>query len=203
MVVAAHAPSGGGPLIPWPWQNREQSGEPRPPSDAPSPGGREPHDTLPRWGEVGIHGIARPRQWDAVAVAEAPGLPGDAVAFFALPDRSLLCDDDLPEGALAPLAQALETSLEPPYRAEAVRRGPGPTWAVGGRAIEVVELPDVSGSELTISVQGDARTFAVDGEEAFGGVPELERLASRRFDDYVLHAERLDGALWRFELSPL
>src|SRR5205809_1879579 len=99
-----------------------------------------PHDTRPRWGEPGIHGVPRPREWDAVAAAEAPALKGDAVEFACLPDGSLLLDDDVDADAVGPLADALEEIIRPPYRAQAVRRT-GSTWAVGARAIEVAELP--------------------------------------------------------------
>ena len=40
-----------------------------------------------------MHGIARPREWDAVVTADAPGLRGDAVVFVALPDGELLVED--------------------------------------------------------------------------------------------------------------
>ena len=43
-----------------------------------------------------LHG-GKPRQWDAVGTAEAPGLPGDAIEFTALPDGTLLVDEELPE----------------------------------------------------------------------------------------------------------
>jgi hypothetical protein len=93
-------------------------------------------------GEPGIHGVPRARRWDAVAAVDAPGLQGDSVRFTALPDGSLVTDGDEPEEGLSVLAQALEAHLPPPYRAEAVRRGPE-QWAVAGSRIAVVELPDV------------------------------------------------------------
>src|SRR3954462_8256569 len=88
-----------------------------------------PVDTGPRWGEVGIHGVARPREWDAVVTTQA-GLEGDHAAFVALPDGTLVIEDG-PDDA-APLAEAVERSLQPPYRAEAVHRGDG-AWSVGAR----------------------------------------------------------------------
>ena len=71
---------------------------------------------------MGIHGVSRARRWDAVATAEAPGLAGDEAEFVVLPDGTLLG-----EQAQVPLAGALE--LEPPYRAEAVRRD-GDLWEI-------------------------------------------------------------------------
>lgn len=152
--------------------------------------------------EPGIHGLARPRRWDAVEAAEAPDLPGDNVAFVALPDGSLLVEDDLPDGALAPLAQAVESTLRPPYRAEAVRQDET-RWAVAARAIEVVELPeDVAGDEVSLAVQEEQRTLLVDGARSFGSVPALEALAAG-LDAYVVHAERLDGSLWEVKVASL
>src|SRR5437879_11666990 len=69
-------------------------------------------------GEPGIHGVPRARRWDTVANADAPGLSGDAVHFVTLGDGTLVVDEDEPDGALAPLADAVEQTIPPPYRAE-------------------------------------------------------------------------------------
>ena len=162
-----------------------------------------PHDTQPRWGEAGIHGVARPREWDAVATVEAPGLAGDSLEFACLPDGSLLLDEGVDAEAVAPLADALEQAMAAPYRAQAVQRGAS-TWAVAARSIEVVQLPDdVRGDELVVATARGETTFTVDGEQEFGSVPELERLAGARYDSYVVHAERLDRTLWEVRVSPL
>ena len=42
-----------------------------------------PADVGPHWGATGIHGVPRPRRWDAVASAEAAGLSGDELHFVA------------------------------------------------------------------------------------------------------------------------
>jgi hypothetical protein len=162
-----------------------------------------PHDTRPRWGETGIHGVARPREWDAVATVAAPDLAGDSLEFVSLADGTLLLDESVEAEAVAPIADALEQSLRPPYRAQAVRRDDS-TWAAAARAIEVVELPDeVEGDELVLSSDGAETTLTVDGQGAFGSVPELERLGSSRFEAYVVRAERLDGKLWDVRVSAL
>lgn len=160
-----------------------------------------PHDTTPRWGAVGIHGVARPREWDAVATADAPALAGDSVAFVALPDGTLVVDEEVEDGALAPLAEALERSLRPPYRAEAVRRGE--RWAVAGRSIGVAELPpSVQGEALELTVHEGRRELRIDGEPTFGSIPALQWLAGDR-ESYVVRAERVDGNLWEVRVSPL
>lgn len=121
---------------------------------------------------VGIHGVARPRTWDTVASVEAE-LPGDEVRFVALPDGTLLVDEDVPEEALPPLAEAVEAAVPPPYRAEGVRRGAS-LWVVGARRIEVAAYPERL-------------------------VDEFELVE----DDRVVIGRRLDGDLFEIEVSPL
>jgi hypothetical protein len=149
--------------------------------------------------EAGIHGVSRARQWDTVATAEAPGLRGEAVHFVALPDGTLVVDEDEPDGSLAPLADAVEGAIEPPYRAEAVRRG-DQIWAVAARRVRVVELPDVAGDELELTVRGYDRSLSIDGQRTFGGLPALEELIN---GDAVARAERIDGEFWEVRLDPL
>jgi hypothetical protein len=155
----------------------------------------------PPWDKAGIHGIPRPRRWDAVASAEAHELPGDEVHFVALPDGTLVVDEDVPEGALVPLADAVEGLLEPPYRAEAVRRGEQ-VWAVAGNAIDVVELSeDVEGDSIEVTVTGDQRLLLVDGAPSFVHGRELDERAEA--PEFVARAERLDGNLWEVTIQPL
>lgn len=159
-------------------------------------------DTTPRWGNAGVHGISQPRRWDAVGAATAPELTGDEVTFVALPDRTLLVEDDQPPGALEPLADAIEASLPPPYRAEAVRHHEA-VWAVAAKAIRVVELPThVHGEAIELAAHEGRRELTVDGDLEFGTIPALELLAGDH-ESYVVRAERLDGELWEFTLSPL
>ena len=121
---------------------------------------------------VGIHGVHRLREWDAVVPAEAE-LPGDAVHFAALPDGTLVVDEDVPDGALTPLADALEATVAPPYRAQAVRRGER-VWAVGAKRIEVRAFPGQEEDELEL-LEGDT----------------------------VVLGRRLDGDLFEVEVTPL
>jgi hypothetical protein len=152
--------------------------------------------------ETGIHGIARRREWDAVATVQAPDLRGDELTFDVLPDRTVLVVEEEGDEQLAPLADAVERELEPPYRARAVRQGPE-LWAVAARAIEVIPLRDREGDAIELSKRGDERTLIVDGAREFGTIPELDALGSSRFEDYVVRAERLDGDWWEVEISPL
>lgn len=156
----------------------------------------EPHDPLPRWGEVGIHGVHRPREWDVVVVAEAPGLAGDEHRFA-------LAGPEPADPALAPLAAAVAEALAPPFRAHAVRRAGG-RWSVGARRIEVVELPDgVPGEEIVLSFDGRDRVLEIDGLPAFRDLPELERLAAARHETWVVRATRIGARAWEVAVSPL
>jgi hypothetical protein len=164
----------------------------------PEPG---PVDPGPHWGVTGIHGVPRPRRWDAVASAEAPGLTGDEVHFVTLPNGDLVVDEDEPPDTLGPLADAVEQTLETPYRAEAVRQRDD-VWAVAARRIAVASFR-ADGDELEL-VSGEAgRTFTVDGERTFGSVPELERIGGSQGEHYVVRASRLDGEAWEIQADPL
>jgi hypothetical protein len=150
---------------------------------------------------VGIHGIPREREWDAVASAEAPGLPGDDVEFVALADGSLVVDEDIPDGALAPLADAL--SLPAPYHAFALHQD-ADVWSVAAKRVQVVEVPeDVPGDEIQLAVSDDTRTLIVDETESKASIPSLEAFAAEQFGSFVLRASRLDDLLWEVTVIPL
>ena len=153
------------------------------------------------WNQAGVHGVPRPREWDAVVTVEAE-LPGDAVHFVALADRTLIVDEDVPDDALTPLADAVETQVNPPYRAEATRRGER-VWAVGARKISVAHIADqIGGDTVELAVQDGERTALVDGALALGSFESLEALAGG-MASYVIRADRLDGDLWEVAVLPL
>jgi hypothetical protein len=138
-----------------------------------------PLDPGRHWLEAGITGLARPREWDAVATVETPGTSGDEALFVALPDGSLLVEAS-PSGFDAhPFADALDESVDRPYRAVAVRRPE--LWVVGACAIDVAELADDPG-----------------GDEV-----QLEQLGSARFATHVVRAHRLRGRLFEVAVEPL
>ena len=162
------------------------------------------HFDVPRaFEQATVTGLQRFREWDVTVTSEAAGLEGDEVSFVALPDGSLLVDEEAGDQSLAPLADALEELLRPPYRARGVRRH-GDVWAVAASKIEIVDLePDVAGDELELVVRAGERALTVDGARSFGSAPQLERLAERRSTEYVVHASRLDGSLWEVRIDPL
>ena len=163
---------------------------------------REPIDPRhPFWQVVGIHGIPREREWDAVASAEAPGLPGDDVEFVVLPDGSLVVDEDVPDGTLGPLADAL--SLPAPYHAFGLRQD-ADVWSVAAKRVQVVEVPErVEGDEIQLVVTDETRTLVVDDMPSSASIPSLEAFAAEQFGSFVLRASRLDDLLWEVTVIPL
>ncbi len=158
-----------------------------------------PHETGPHWGEVGIHGLHRQREWDTVATMDAADAAGDEVLFVVLADGSVHVESG--EGDAGRFRPAV--TLEPPFRARAVRRS-GATWAVAARRIETVELADgTPGDEIELAWDGAERTVRIDGVPTLAGVPTLERLAAERHRTYVVTAARLAGDVWEVAVSPL
>jgi hypothetical protein len=151
--------------------------------------------------EPGVHGLARRREWDAVATVRAADIPGDELAFDVLPDRTVLVEEEAGEESLAPLADAVERELQPPYRARAVRQGPE-LWAVAARAIQVVRLPEQEGDRIELTVRNGERSLVVDSAREFGSIPELEALGAGKAD-YTVRAERLDENWWEVKVDPL
>ena len=156
-----------------------------------------PHDPGPHWGEVGIHGLHRQREWDAIATVERPD-EGSEAWFVVLADGSLVRE----AGDADPASFRETISVPPPFRAHAVRRD-GTTWAVAARRIETVELQDAGGDEIEIAWDGSERTVRIDGEPTLGGVPTLERLGAARHSTYVVTAARIAGEIWEIAVSPL
>jgi hypothetical protein len=152
---------------------------------------------------LAVHGIPRAREWDAVATALAPGLPGDQLEFVALEDGTLVVDDELPGDALTPLADVLEGGLPAPYHAFAFRQSED-IWSVAALRVDVVEVPEeVAGDQVDLVVNDGERTVLVDEAESDTEVPSLEQFAAQQFGSFVLHASRLDDLLWEVTVLPL
>lgn len=158
-----------------------------------------PHEPGPHWGEVGIHGLHRPREWDLVVTVEAPEASGDEQWVVVLADGQVVLEEG--GGGIAGLVSGI--ALEPPFRAHAVRRD-GSLWAIAARRIETVELlRDPGGDAIELVWDGTERSVRVDGEPTLAGVPELERLGAGRSPAYVVTASRLTGSTWEVTVTPL
>ena len=75
-----------------------------------------PHDPGPHWGEVGIHGLHRPREWDLVVTVEAPEMAGDELWLVVLPDGRVVVE----EGGGDVSALVASVALRRPFRAQFV-----------------------------------------------------------------------------------
>ena len=153
-------------------------------------------------GDAGIHGVPRPRRWDAVVTVEVPALRGDTVHFAALSDRSLVVVDGEPDEAMQALADGVEEALEPPYRAEAVRRHED-LWTVAARRIRVVDEPGLEGEEVELTSFGGNTTLVVDGTPTLRRTDALTRVGEAEGAEFVVRARRLEGTLWEVEATPL
>ena len=152
-------------------------------------------------GVAGITGAPRGRTWDVTASAHAPDLSGDTVTFVTLADGTVLVDQEEPDGSVAPLADAIERTLEPPYRAAGVR-GDRDVWTAAAEKVAIAELPGVEGDVVDLSVVGGARELQIEGEPEARELPELDALAAGR-GDVALHAERIDGDTFAVDVFPL
>ena len=132
-----------------------------------------PHDPGPHWGEVGIHGLHRQREWDVVTLVEAAEIGGSDAWFVVLEDDRVLVESETAADDAARLAA--ELTVPPPFRAHAVRRE-GSSWAVAARRIETIELlDDPGGDTVDVAWNGTERTVRIDGTPTLVGVPALER----------------------------
>jgi hypothetical protein len=141
------------------------------------------------------------REWDAVVTAEAAEIEGDRVDFVALPDGSLLVEEEEGDAALDPLSAAVEAQLAPPYRARGARQTET-LWAVSARQIDVQRF-EADGDRLELTQTPEGKTLRVDGMPAFGSVRALERLGEAAGPAYAIQAERLDADLWEVRVSAL
>lgn len=156
--------------------------------------------TAPGFGLPGLTGVERPRgPWDVVSTAHAPELPGDTVSFVALSDGTLVVDSDIPDGSAAPLADAVEEELGPPYEAVAVRReDEADIWRVAATRV-LVAPAEPGGPDRVDLARVDGKVAAtVDGDEAaVDAVSEgLLDLLAHLEGDAALTAERLDETTW-------
>jgi hypothetical protein len=149
----------------------------------------------------GVMGVGPGRTWDAVVAAHAPGLTGDSVTFTALDDGTLIVADDVPDGSLSPLADAVEEMVPPPYRAAAARNE-GDMWTAVAESVQIVALAGVEADEIELTTVGGERTLTLGTEVTAGALPPLDTLAEEH-DDVAIHAERVDGDLFAVDVFPL
>ena len=121
-------------------------------------------------------GVGPGRTWDAAIAAHAPALTGDSVTFTALEDGTLVVNEDVPEGSLSPVADALEEMVAPPYRAAAARNE-GDMWTAVAESVKIVELTGIGADEVELTVVDGERTLTLGDEQTIRPLPALDALA--------------------------
>jgi hypothetical protein len=165
----------------------------------------QPEPTPSVLATVGVPDGSRvgPKEWDATFAVPVPGLPGNRIEFTTLPNGDLIVDEEAGDADLSPLADAVERSLGPPYRAVAARQE-GDLWGVGAKRIEVAQIPFARGDSLELSNKDSWEEFRVDGQPSDAAIPPaLEQVGERAGPDYFVKAERIDGDLWEVRVSAL
>ena len=154
-----------------------------------------------RRGIAGVTGVPRGRTWDAVGSASCPLLSGDTVTFVTLDDGTIVVDAALPDDSLVPIADAIEATLRPPYRAAAIR-SEGEIWTAVAESIRIVELPDLDADTVELTNVDGERTLKLDGELSADNVAALADIADE-VGDVVIEAERVDGDIYAADVFPL
>ena len=149
----------------------------------------------------GVMGVGPGRTWDAVVATNAPSLTGDSVTFVALEDGTLIVTEDVADGSLTPVADQIEEMLAPPYRAAAAR-GEGDVWTAVAEKVRIVEIADIPGDELELTVVDGERTLMIGDEQDPRAVPALDELAEEE-SSVAIHAERVDGDTFIVDVFPL
>jgi hypothetical protein len=151
-----------------------------------------------------LHGMrVGPKEWDTTVTLTASGLTGDEIRFTTLPDGDLIVDEQEGDANVSELADAVETRLQPPYKAVAKRQD-GDLWAIGAKRIDVARIEFSEGDELELSRKDSWEDFRVDGEPTDLAAPgALRQLGERRGTDFFAKAERIDGSLWEVRVTAL
>ena len=137
-----------------------------------------------------------------VVTVRAATLPGDRIEFKTLPTGDIIVEEEKGDGDLAPLAEAVEQHIDPPYWAIAARQD-GDVWAVGARRIQVAEFELAEGDVIELIVNDGTQEVRVDGEPSNAQVPELVQLGERKGSSYCVEAERIDGDFWEVMVNAL
>ncbi len=161
-----------------------------------------PKSVLARTGVADGSGVG-PREWDAATTVTAPALVGDRVEFTTIPNGDVIVSEENGDADLTPLADAVERTVSPPYRAVGHRQD-GDLWGVGAKRIQVAQIPFPVGDKLELSQHVDHGELRVDGEQSDALVPaELERLGETFGDSFYVEAERIDGDYWEVKATAL
>ena len=154
----------------------------------------EPGDETPAEDED-VDELPDDSYWDVVLEAADRELREDSYEFASLATGDLIVDDDV-EDSLSALADAVDTVLEAPYRAVAVRQDR--EWLVGlgaehpGRAARTRRRARAARRR---GRPARARGRSEPVEDA-ATAEQLAAQAADLGDDYIVDAKRLDDGVW-------
>jgi hypothetical protein len=138
---------------------------------------------------------ARQGAGETVTSVVAPGIAADSVSFAVLPAGDLIVFGDTDDD-LSVLADAIEASLLPPYRAEASRHE-GDIWGVRAWRIEVAEFAYPDAETLQLAQRDGVSDFRIDGGPTDVAPPaQLRQLGESAGAEYFATAQRIDGDYW-------
>jgi len=163
---------------------------------------------------VGVHGLPRSREWDAVAAVEIEELVGTAwseLTLKVLRDGTILGEvEGVPEQVVERLAWLAREDCGVPSEVRAVRTGVR-DWSVAVRRarLELLQLPELEATEVALALPpGGEPTLFVDGDEvapegAYAeAARELERRGRERYKTFVARASRTSGG-WELTIDAL
>ncbi len=132
----------------------------------------------------------------------APNVAGDYAVFVALPERLLIVEEQEGDSDLGVLADAVESRLEAPYRARALRVDEG-RFVVVASEIETVELPGLDGEELVVFALPDGqRTAVLDAGSHQLVTAEVEAILEESAP-CLLRLENIDESVWEVSVDLL
>ena len=132
----------------------------------------------------------------------APDVAGDYAVFVALPERLLIVEEQEGDSDLGVFADAVESRLEAPYRARALRVDER-RFVVVASEIETIELPGLAGEELIVFALPDGqRTAALDGDTHELSQPELGPILEESAP-CLLRLENIDESVWDLKVDLL
>jgi hypothetical protein len=132
----------------------------------------------------------------------APDIAGDYAVFVVLPERLIIVEEQEGDSDLGVLADAVESRLEAPYRARALRVDER-RFVVVASEIETIELPGLAGEELVVFALPDGqRTAVLDGETHELSQPELEPILEESVP-CLLRLENIDESVWNLNVDLL
>ena len=132
----------------------------------------------------------------------APDIAGDYAVFVALPERLLIVEEQEGDSDLSVFADAVESRLEAPYRARALRVDER-RFVVVASEIETIELPGLAGEELVVFALPDGqRTAILDGETYELSQPELKPILEESAP-CLLRLENIDESVWDLNVDLL